>query len=149
MPPLTHPAAGKTYLGVQLMKVVLHNTRNALRRDLPGDARPDVGPILMACFTNHALDSFLESLLDAGVSEGIVRVGGRGKSERLAAFNLKELVQPAGGWALLPGWDWGAVQGAGYCCCYCDVQCCHVWWCVLWFCTLGLQRQQLDASTAT
>ncbi len=87
------------------MKVLLHNTSNAesTARVAVAGARPDVGPILMACFTNHALDSFLENLLDAGISEGIVRVGGRSKSERLAGYNLRELVQPAGGWPGLVG----------------------------------------------
>lgn len=39
-------------------------------------ASPVSTPILCVCFTNHALDQFLEGLLDAGI-EGVVRVGGR------------------------------------------------------------------------
>ena len=50
----------------------------------------------MACFTNHALDSFIESLMDAGVDSGIVRVGGRSKSERVQRFNLRALAPSAG-----------------------------------------------------
>lgn len=41
------------------------------------------------CFTNHALDDFLEGLLDVGIRD-IVRLGGRSKSERLVEFNLRE-----------------------------------------------------------
>ena len=33
-------------------------------------------PILVMCLTNHALDQFLQALMDAGIN-GIVRVGGR------------------------------------------------------------------------
>jgi hypothetical protein len=91
--------AGKTYLGVQLMKVLLHNTSNASNAHggYGGGHRADVGPILMACFTNHALDAFIESLIDAGVdSSGIVRVGGRSKSERVQSLNLRGLAPSAG-----------------------------------------------------
>jgi len=45
--------------------------------------------ILCVCYTNHALDDFLEGLLDVGLRD-IVRVGGRSKNERLAEFNLRE-----------------------------------------------------------
>lgn len=38
--------------------------------------RPVIGPILCVCLTNHALDSFLEELLDAGIKD-IVRAGSR------------------------------------------------------------------------
>ena len=36
--------------------------------------------ILVVCYTNHALDSFLESLIAKGITS-IVRVGGRSKNE--------------------------------------------------------------------
>jgi hypothetical protein len=33
----------------------------------PGlDLLPDIGPVLVVCFTNHALDAFLSGLLHAG-----------------------------------------------------------------------------------
>lgn len=48
------PGTGKTYVGIQIVKALLQR--------MPG-AR-----ILCLCYTNHALDSFLESLLDNGVS---------------------------------------------------------------------------------
>ena len=46
--------------------------------------------ILVVTFTNHALDDFLESLLDKGVKK-IVRMGGRSRSDRLSEYNLREL----------------------------------------------------------
>ncbi len=45
--------------------------------------------ILCVCYTNHALDDFLEGLLDVGIRD-IVRIGGRSRNERLAEFNLRE-----------------------------------------------------------
>lgn len=41
-----------------------------------GRARPCIGPVLIVCFTNHALDQFLEGLVAAGLTS-LVRVGGR------------------------------------------------------------------------
>jgi len=40
------------------------------------------------CYTNHALDQFLESLLDFGI-ENLIRIGGRSKSSRLEEKNLR------------------------------------------------------------
>ena len=57
----------------------------------PPPPRPDIGPVLVVCFTNHALDSFLEGLLDAGVTQQIVRVGSNSRVERLQQFNLRNL----------------------------------------------------------
>jgi hypothetical protein len=42
------------------------------------------------CYTNHALDQFLENLYDQGERK-IVRVGGRCKSDKIKCYNLKEL----------------------------------------------------------
>jgi len=45
---------------------------------------------MCVCYTNHALDQFLEALLDKGIQE-IVRIGSRSKSKRLEQYNLREL----------------------------------------------------------
>lgn len=39
----------------------------------PAGPLPDVGPILVVCFTNHALDAFLEDVIKSGATESIVR----------------------------------------------------------------------------
>ena len=44
----------------------------------------------MVCYTNHALDQFLETVLEFLPSRQIIRVGGRSKSENLEACNLKK-----------------------------------------------------------
>lgn len=46
----------------------------------------------MICYTNHALDQFLEYCVDqCGLTQGVVRVGGQSKSEKLEAFKLANL----------------------------------------------------------
>ena len=63
------------------MQVLLHN-KPAM----------NCGPILCICYTNHALDQFLEHLLDQKVTS-IVRVGARSKSARLENYNLTSLMK--------------------------------------------------------
>lgn len=43
-------------------------------------------PILVICYTNHALDQFLEGILP--VTDRILRVGGQSKNENLKNHNL-------------------------------------------------------------
>ncbi|GAB6018951.1 NFX1-type zinc finger-containing protein 1 [Chamberlinius hualienensis] len=74
------PATGKTYVGLKLVQIMLEN---------------NCGQILIVCFTNHALDQFLEGILEF-CSEGLVRVGGQSKSEKLAEFNLRCISLPKG-----------------------------------------------------
>jgi hypothetical protein len=51
----------------------------------------DCLPNTHSCFTNHALDQFLEHLLT--VTKCIVRIGTRSKSESLQAYNLHDLAR--------------------------------------------------------
>ena len=44
------------------------------------------GPILVLCYTNHALDQFLEGILQ--FNDSIVRVGSRSKNAALEKYNL-------------------------------------------------------------
>ncbi|GBC28104.1 uncharacterized protein OCT59_008525 [Rhizophagus irregularis] len=74
------PGTGKTVVGVEIMKVLLAKENR----------RTQIGPILTICFTNHALDQFLEHLLDENI-KNIVRLGARTKSERIKDFNLEVL----------------------------------------------------------
>ncbi|CAG8719623.1 4995_t:CDS:10, partial [Gigaspora margarita] len=73
------PGTGKTFVGVEIMKVLMANKKYT-----------NIGPILTICFTNHALDQFLENLLNAGIKK-IVRLGRRSKSEIIQNFNIEEL----------------------------------------------------------
>jgi superfamily II DNA or RNA helicase len=71
------PGTGKTYVGAELCSILVQHTDTT---------------VLCVCYTNHALDQFLESLLKKGIRD-IVRIGGRSRSEQLKTFNLAELVQ--------------------------------------------------------
>ncbi|KAF1915145.1 hypothetical protein BDU57DRAFT_576497 [Ampelomyces quisqualis] len=73
------PGTGKSYLGLHLMRVLLDVKKQA-----------KLGPILVVCYTNHALDQFLDHLLEVGVTK-IIRVGSQSKSKALANHNLQYL----------------------------------------------------------
>ncbi|KAF4952284.1 hypothetical protein FSARC_12690 [Fusarium sarcochroum] len=73
------PGTGKSYLGVQLVRTLL-----AVR------TQAKLGPIVVSCYTNHALDQFLEHLLDVGIDR-IVRIGGRSTVPKLDNKNLRSL----------------------------------------------------------
>jgi hypothetical protein len=66
----------QSFTGVEIMRVLLAN---------------GVGRILLIAFTNHALDHLLRSVLDAGITNKIVRLGSRSSDERIAQFSLEHL----------------------------------------------------------
>ena len=66
---------------LQIAKVLLHNISAWNKTG---------GPILVVCFTNHALDQFLEGI-HSFHPDGIVRVGGRSKSETIQECSLSKL----------------------------------------------------------
>ena len=75
------PGTGKTYVGARIVRCLLENR---------GVWDPySISPMLMVCYTNHALDQFLEKVLEFLPKDRIIRVGGRCKSEDLEDCNLK------------------------------------------------------------
>ncbi|XP_039590839.1 NFX1-type zinc finger-containing protein 1 [Polypterus senegalus] len=77
------PGTGKTYVGLKIAQAILANERVWQRQH-------DRNPVLVVCYTNHALDQFLEGI-HSFLEKGIVRVGGRSNSEILKSFTLREL----------------------------------------------------------
>ncbi|GCB62108.1 hypothetical protein scyTo_0000002 [Scyliorhinus torazame] len=77
------PGTGKTYVGLKIVQTLLTN-ESVWQRHLRKF------PILVVCYTNHALDQFLEGIYGF-LHTGLVRVGGRSNSELLKRFTLKEL----------------------------------------------------------
>lgn len=73
------PGTGKSYIGVQIVKAIINSI-----------AQEAIGPILVVCFTNHALDQFLGHLLDLGI-KSLCRIGGRSNDERMAAYSLNDI----------------------------------------------------------
>lgn len=93
------PGTGKTFVGLRIAKALLTNKKSWDRHDEdPEDFRDarlsrrlpvkKSTPILVVCYTNHALDQFLEGILE--ITNNVVRVGGRSNSMPLHRFNLKE-----------------------------------------------------------
>ena len=100
------PGTGKTYIGLKIVQALLTN-RNVW--DSAGNS-----PILVVCYTNHALDQFLEGIIEINNSGdhyyvetesdvsgfnnklhvrkqfSIVRVGGRSQNEKVDKYNIKK-----------------------------------------------------------
>ncbi|XP_044270386.1 NFX1-type zinc finger-containing protein 1-like [Tribolium madens] len=71
------PGTGKTFLGLKIARTLLENHNIWFNKT----------PMLVICYTNHALDQFLEGLTQ--FTESILRIGGQSKNETLARFNLR------------------------------------------------------------
>ncbi|KAJ8731576.1 hypothetical protein PYW07_004740 [Mythimna separata] len=71
------PGTGKTYIGIKIAATILRNL------SLEGT------PMLVICYTNHALDQFLEGIL--GITNSIVRLGSQSKSPLLEYYTLHNL----------------------------------------------------------
>ncbi|XPS74887.1 hypothetical protein M3J09_006999 [Ascochyta lentis] len=78
------PGTGKSYIGLQVMRILLAIKKSA-----------SLGPIIVVCYTNHALDQFLEHLIKIGITK-IIRVGGQSKSELLDGHNLRDIAKSEG-----------------------------------------------------
>ena len=54
-----------------------------------------VSPILIMCFTNHALDQFLEGILDLhnDPNLSLIRIGGRSRNEKIQKYSLYNVKQ--------------------------------------------------------
>jgi hypothetical protein len=67
------PGTGKSFIGALVAKALFNNTKEK---------------ILVLCFTNHALDQFLEDLMDIGINQSaMVRLGSK-SSARTQALSL-------------------------------------------------------------
>ena len=102
------PGTGKTFLGLLAIRVLLANYVVTDRIPTQSSSHPKYRvrsfgnpvfpaaaprlfrlPILVVCFTNHALDQFLEGIY--AHDREIVRIGGRSKSATLQSRSLNEL----------------------------------------------------------
>ena len=81
------PGTGKTFIGLKIIEAFLRN-RNVWDH-------LKTSPICVVCYTNHALDQFLEGIKDTkidGKEPNIIRIGGRCKTESLKSCVLREKV---------------------------------------------------------
>ena len=75
------PGTGKSFIGSKIVEIILKNKTLFSKKFET--------PILIICYTNSALDQFLEHLLS--FTESIIRIGGRSKSSQLENHNLSNL----------------------------------------------------------
>ncbi len=84
------PGTGKTYIGLKLVETLLKNDKLWNSEKI----FKCKSPILVMCYTNHALDQFLEGILNCPVYKKanntirLLRIGSRTKSERLAELSI-------------------------------------------------------------
>ena len=84
------PGTGKTYVGMKIVKAFLAN------REVWDPLKTT--PILVVCYTNHALDQFLEGIRCDKIQRkapNVTRIGGRCKSKILTECTLHEKVSKA------------------------------------------------------
>lgn len=74
------PGTGKTYVGLKIVQLLMHNKEMWTENT-------KMDPILVVCYTNHALDQFLVGI--SKYSEKLVRIGGRCKTEELEEYSLQ------------------------------------------------------------
>ena len=73
------PGTGKTFLGLKIAEVLLRNCQEI--------SAVHQKPMMVVCYTNHALDQFLEGI-HKFAPDGILRIGSRCKSEILENCRL-------------------------------------------------------------
>lgn len=74
------PGTGKTFIGLRIVRSIIENMyeTNILK-----------SPIIVVCYTNHALDQFLEGLIN--ITNKITRIGGGSKSVNLKPYLLRNI----------------------------------------------------------
>ena len=109
------PGTGKTYIGLKIVQALLKNKHVWNSTNIHWDAMIDdpfnfdymfhdrldgrldshspVSPILVLCFTNHALDQFLEGILELhnDPTLKLIRIGRRSRNERIQECNLSNV----------------------------------------------------------
>ncbi|XP_064087988.1 NFX1-type zinc finger-containing protein 1-like isoform X2 [Macrobrachium nipponense] len=78
------PGTGKTFLGLKIAQILLNNSHY-------WKGEGEKFPILVVCYTNHALDQFLEGM--AQFTKSLVRVGSRTKSALIQPYQINSLLK--------------------------------------------------------
>jgi len=76
------PGTGKTFVGLKIMKTIISNLYEE-----PFLTKP----ILVVCYTNHALDQFMEGILS--FTNKVVRIGGQSKSKIIEEYSLRNITR--------------------------------------------------------
>ena len=90
------PGTGKTHFGTIITNIFLQNLNNNYLYENEEEDESDEeninknSQILVVCYTNHALDQFIEKI--SNYTNNIVRIGGRCKNEKVKKFELHNKV---------------------------------------------------------
>ena len=82
------PGTGKTYVGLKVVETLIRN-KYLWRID---NFLSEKCPIIVICYTNHALDQFLEGILHLQLKIQVRRIGSRTKSDTIRNLNLQGFV---------------------------------------------------------
>ena len=86
------PGTGKSYVGTMLINFLVENKAVILQHHRQPEVRQkgdDHGlNLLLLGLTNHAVDHLLISVLEAGITDKVVRLGSRTKDERIEKLTL-------------------------------------------------------------
>ncbi|KAM3146819.1 hypothetical protein pb186bvf_000973 [Paramecium bursaria] len=74
------PGTGKTYCGALALKQLMNQ---------PYWLQESKSPIIIICYTNHALDQFLKHILEFVKKDQVVRIGGRSKDPVIQQLTLQ------------------------------------------------------------
>ncbi|KAF2068085.1 hypothetical protein CYY_010589, partial [Polysphondylium violaceum] len=77
------PGTGKSYTGVKVVDLIHHHLNESMT--------DEHSPIFLVCYTNHALDQFLNHILD--VTKKVIRVGSRSRDPGLEKYNIRNLTR--------------------------------------------------------
>jgi len=77
------PGTGKTFIGLRIAKSIIENMYETKKLK---------NPIVVVCYTNHALDQFLEGLIN--ITNNISRIGGGCKSVILKSHVVRDINSP-------------------------------------------------------
>ncbi|CAG2215774.1 NFX1-type zinc finger-containing protein 1 [Mytilus edulis] len=93
------PGTGKTYIGLQIAKTLLHNREKwkIIRGyDQNGEMIESKQCLLIVCYTNHALDQFVEGIIDFIPEKelnneipSVIRIGNQSKNETVNKYSIK------------------------------------------------------------
>ncbi|XP_008187018.2 NFX1-type zinc finger-containing protein 1 [Acyrthosiphon pisum] len=79
------PGTGKTFIGLMIIESII---KNVYQWNVPNRLK---NPILVVCYTNHALDQFMEGIVQ--FTKNVVRIGGQTKSDTVKDYTLKNVTK--------------------------------------------------------
>ncbi|KAL1459794.1 hypothetical protein WDU94_011748, partial [Cyamophila willieti] len=84
------PGTGKTFLGLKIVEALVKLKSKCVPATLFGESISTLSsPIIVVCYTNHALDQFLEGILK--FTQNVVRVGSMTKSDAIKPYELSQV----------------------------------------------------------